>query len=65
MSPCKDMHNLSKVSENYNQHLPRVSKVTLIDNFYFQKYCNMTKVTSQKFVKVTDNLLQFYANLDI
>ena len=64
MSPCKDMHSLSKVSENYNQHLPRVSKVTLIENFYFQKYYNMTKVTSQKFVKVTDNLLQFYANLD-
>ena len=53
------VHNLANVSENYNCDLPKVSNLTIVDNFYLPKVMKMFKITCPELVKVTGNLLDF------
>ena len=57
--PYKEMHDLPKVKENCNHDLPKVSKVTVKDNFDLPKVRKTIKGTCPKLVKVTSNLLDF------
>ena len=56
------MHKLTKVNENYNCDLPKVSNLTIADNFYLPKVTQMIKVTCLKLVKVASDLLHFDIN---
>ena len=56
------MYKLPKVSENYNCDLPKVSNLTIADNFYLPRVTKMIKVTCPKLVKVASDLLDFDIN---
>ena len=59
----KEMHDLPKVKENCNRDLPKVSKVTVKDNFDLPKVRKTIKVNLEtrknlKYVKVLKNCLK-------
>lgn len=58
--PFKEINDQTKVSQNQNQDLTKISKVTITDNF--SKVRKMTNSTCPKFKKVARNLFDFDVN---
>ena len=52
-----EMHDLSKVGENYSRDLPEVIKMTTMDNFKLSKVRKIISVTSPNIVLKTCTLL--------